>query len=201
MHTLDERHWALRMESSQRPQTDEVDLLLRNAELRDQLEPFLDESILCINSRALSLRDENEFLASMLAWERAPAIPISQWFEPELQLPDPRSLSDDQLRQVLHATLEKLAEKRILLVHTDHLSDRELYQVILRDILPSYEKRLECPTASLRWDCADPVDNTDTWLRYYASQEQREAWSQSEGRTPPPRELPQWPRLLPGDES
>jgi len=64
------------MGNYRRPQSDEVTELLRNAELRDELEPYYDESISRVNVQSLPIRVENEFLASMLAWERAPILPI-----------------------------------------------------------------------------------------------------------------------------
>ena len=65
-----------------RPQAEEVDLLLRNAELRDELERYFDESISRVNVQHLTLAAENDFLASMLAWEQAPVLPIYRWFDP-----------------------------------------------------------------------------------------------------------------------
>ncbi len=53
------------------PAETEVDLLLRNAQLRDELEPYIDESVDLVSLRHMSLAEENEFLASILAWERA----------------------------------------------------------------------------------------------------------------------------------
>ena len=44
----------------------QVDLLLKNAQLRDELEPFLDESVDVLNGRNMSLEDENDFLESIL---------------------------------------------------------------------------------------------------------------------------------------
>ena len=81
---------------SRQPPSDEVDQLLLNARLRDELEPFLDESVHILDCRRLPTPEENEFLAQMLAWERAPVLPISRWFEPELVLPAPDKLSDAQ---------------------------------------------------------------------------------------------------------
>ena len=49
------------MVDSMRPRPDEVEELLRNAELRDELEPFYDESISRINVQHLPLAVENEF--------------------------------------------------------------------------------------------------------------------------------------------
>ena len=46
---------------------DEVDQLMLNAQLRDQLEPFLDESVDLVNVKKLPTSMENEYLASMLA--------------------------------------------------------------------------------------------------------------------------------------
>ena len=125
------------MVDSRRPRPDEVEELLRNAELRDELEPYYDESIARVNVQHLPLTVENEFLASMLAWERAPILPIYRWFDPELRPPRPSSLSDGDLHEILWSVIYKLYEKRIVLDFTDHLSDRDLYALIYRDILPA----------------------------------------------------------------
>lgn len=53
------------------PDPEEVDCLLRNAELRDAIEPYLDEAIFEIDFRFLPTESENRFLESMLAWEQA----------------------------------------------------------------------------------------------------------------------------------
>ena len=39
---------------------EEVDQLLLNARLRDELEPFLDESVEVVNTRVMTTRLENE---------------------------------------------------------------------------------------------------------------------------------------------
>ena len=92
--------------------SDEVDHLLRNAQLRDELEPFLDDSISQLNVGELPTRVENEYLASMLAWERAPVLPIGEWFEPKLELPRPETLTDEQLHDILWDTIQRLYDKR-----------------------------------------------------------------------------------------
>ena len=176
---------------------DDVDQLLLNAQLRDELEPFYDESLRLISSHRLPTRMENEFLASMLAWERAPVLPISEWFEPELVLPHPDTLDDDLLERELNQVIHRLFTKRIVLDFTDHLSDRELYCVVYRDILPSYEKKVELPNNYLHWHCLDCELEPLTWLRYYASHDEREAWLEVNGGTLPPAEPPPFPRRLP----
>src|SRR5215475_11261267 len=99
------------MSSVEQPKPEEVEHLLRNAQLRDELEPYLDEAILHLNQEEVPTPVENEFLASMLAWERAPILPIYQWFTPELNLPAPDKLDDAELKRLLWQTISQLFEK------------------------------------------------------------------------------------------
>ncbi|WP_145090042.1 hypothetical protein [Rosistilla carotiformis] len=184
------------MSYSNRPTMDEVDQLMLNAQLRDELEPYIDESVSRIDVRRMPLSQENEFLASMLAWERAPAIPISHWFEPALALPHPDELDRDELHDCLWNAIERLHSKRIILECTDHLTDRELYKIIFRDILPCREKKVDLPRNFLHWRCFDDGDN-DTWLRFYATPNERWQWEQETGLTAPLAENPPYPRHMP----
>jgi hypothetical protein len=177
--------------------SDEVEHLLRNAQLRDALEPLFDESIGCVNAEVMSTSSENEFLESMLEWERAPIKPICQWFDPELNLPGPETLDDAQIHYLLHETIEKLFEKRIVLDFTEHLTDRQLYCLIFRDILPSFEKQIERRKNYLHWDCANMGDDPEIWLRYYANEEERQAWADETHGYLPQIEDPPYPRRLP----
>ncbi len=182
------------------PKSSDVDDLLRNAQLRDALEPLFDESIGRVNAELMSTSKENDFLQSMLEWERAPILPISEWFQPRLSLPAPDTLNEVRLQKVLYQTIDQLFEKHIVLDFTDHLSDRELYRLIFRDILPAHEKRIQRRNNFLHWDCANIDGDPDTWLRFYASEADRQAWAEeTEGYLPlledPPyeRELPRAP--------
>ena len=89
------------MSNTRPPQPDEVEQLLRNAELRDELERYFDESISRVNVQHWPLAAENEFLAAMLAWEQAPVLPIYRWFEPVLRPPRPECLGAEDLHEVL----------------------------------------------------------------------------------------------------
>jgi len=179
----------------------EVDQLLLNARLRDEIEPFVDESLTLLDSRSWPLELENEFLASMLAWEKAPVLPIGQWFEPALDLPSPDTLSDEQLHQQLHQIIGRLYEKNIILEHTDHLSDRQLMCLIIRDILPAQEKRICDPSSVLHWQCIDERVDEEDWLRFYATDRQRVSWFEENGLALPPKESPPYSRRLPGQSS
>lgn len=180
-----------------RKPSDDVEDLLLNARLRDELEPFYDESIEILNVRKLPTRTENEFLESLLAWERAPTVPISQWFEPELKLPAAEALTDHELRRELSKAIHRLYEKRIVLEFTEHLSDRQLYCLIKRDILPSCEKKIEQPKNYLHWHCLDEGADPELWLRYYASDEERQAWADETGQELPQQASPPYRRKMP----
>ena len=84
-----------------------------------------------------------------------------------------------------------------MLDFTDHLSDRQLYCLIYRDILPAREKKLEHISHYLHWDCTGPSGDPDVWLRYYASDEEREEWGDCYGEPLPERDVPPYPRILP----
>ena len=185
---------------SPRPQDDssnDVDQILLNARLRDELEPFLDEAVSIVALRGMPTSQENEYLASMLAWERAPVLPIAEWFEPRLELPRLETLSSTELSKVLNQTIHRLFAKHIVLDFTDHLSDESLYCLIIRDILPSPEKKLNLTSTYLHWHCLDPTEDPDTWLRYYASDEERQGWAEHAGRQLPPAETPPFRRKMP----
>lgn len=182
--------------------TDEVDQLLLNAQLRDELEPYFDEAIGRVNVHVFSTPKENEFLAAMLAWERAPVLPISEWFDPPLELPHPEEIPLDEdgellLHEKMWDTIHKLFEIGIVLEFTDHLSDRDLYCLIYRDILASQEKKIESAGAHLHWDCADATGDPQLWLRFYASDRERENWEEEFEETLPDKEVPPYPRRVP----
>ena len=126
-----------------------------------------------------------------------PSLWISQWFQPELTLPHPDTLDDSTLRGKLADTIHKLYDERVVLDFTDHLSDRQLYCVIFRDILPSHEKRIDLPKNFLHWHCLDDADDTDTWLRFYATEPERRVWQEETEQPLPPSEPPPYPRKMP----
>jgi hypothetical protein len=176
---------------------DPVDCLLRNAELRDQLDPLLDESIDIVDMGRMSTVHENDFLESMLAWERAPMLPIGEWFDPKLTLTEPDGLEPEEIARLLTQTVEALFTKNVVLDFTDHLTDRQLYTLIARDILPAYEKKLDRQGTYLHWDCANLGEDPEPWLRYYASREEREMWQEETGEDLPPASDPPFVRQLP----
>ena len=182
------------MSETSRSAIDEVDLMLANARLRDELEPYRDESIDTTTTR-MNLRTENEYLASMLAWERAPALPIASWFTPVMELPSPDSIDDEALDGLLSETIDRLYSQKVVLRFTDHLCNRDLYKIVYRDILPCCEKKVEIAGKFLEWRC---IEDNDTWLRFYADAVDRRRFQEEHDVDLPPSEEPKYRRQLPG---
>jgi hypothetical protein len=88
-------------------------------------------------------------------------------------------------------------EKNIMLIQTGHLSDRQLYCLIARDILQAQEKKVALPKTYLRWQCLDVTQDDESWLRFYATDEDREKWAEETGLRLPPKSKMPFPRILP----
>ncbi|MGL4943529.1 MAG: hypothetical protein ACRC46_10105 [Thermoguttaceae bacterium] len=174
-----------------------VDEMLRNAELQSELEPYYDEAISRVDRRFWTIQHENDFLASMLAWETAPVLPIYRWFEPELRVPRAERLTDADIATILNELIWKLYEKRIVLDFTDHLTDRELYSLIAVSILPSHEKYLPSRSHYIHWDCSYSGGDPYPWLTYYATDEERMAWSDAYHQPLPDKQVSPYFRDLP----
>ena len=176
----------------------DVEHLVLNARLREEIEPYQDESLTVVDLESMTTEAENCYLQSMLAWEKAPVVPIRDWFEPVLSLPAINSLTAPQIEEILAITTCLLFEKGIVLQYTDHLSDRELYLMLQREILPSEEKKVDRnPTQPLVWQCIDRQFDEEIWLTYYADEFERNHWEQVNGRPAPMRLVAPYPRETP----
>ena len=92
--------------------------------------------------------------------------------------------------------LHKLAEWRTYLCFTNHLSDRELYALLLDEVLPQPDKELPPElgyntTIDVSQYAADEQFN-QTYLRYYADEQERAMWAEGfpEDRIPPHEDPP-----------
>jgi hypothetical protein len=97
--------------------------------------------------------------------------------------PRPEGLSDSELADHLWRVIEALARRSVYFSHTNHLSDCELYTLLLDRILP--EPTQDFPPDS-GWNTHVMVDEYGTsdgqaadevFLRYYADSETRRQWA------------------------
>jgi hypothetical protein len=77
---------------------------------------------------------EEEFLRHVLEYETAEPISLMRLLENSgLEVPAPELLDKDALRVKLREIIERMASLGAYLLHTNHLSDRELYVYLYHD--------------------------------------------------------------------
>jgi hypothetical protein len=123
---------------------------------------------------------EETFLDQVLAYERAEFdTNFNRLVQRGVALPPATELDDAALTAKLWEVIRELGELRGFLHDTDHLGDRELY-----DWLWSSGLREKSPDVSDMPDGAwhtSPIgagnsEDTAIWLKYYASDEERQRW-------------------------
>lgn len=97
--------------------------------------------------------------------------------------PPEQGLSDAELTHQLWRLIEALASRRTYLEGTDHLSDRELYRLLVERVL---DEETEVLPPAAEWNCHVCIheyggpggeDGTNIYLRYYADEEMRTSWA------------------------
>ena len=152
------------MSNIRRPQAEEVDQLLRNAELRDELERYFDESVSRVNVQHLDAgRRERIFWPACWPGNRPRSCRSTAGSIPNCGRRGPNRCATKICTRSWDV-IGKLFQKRIVLDFTDHLSDRELYCLIYRDILPAPGKEARLPSNYLHWDCTGRGGDPEIWL-------------------------------------
>ncbi|MDQ3252514.1 MAG: hypothetical protein M3R15_01200 [Acidobacteriota bacterium] len=168
-------------------------------------EPELDDEQEMANEISFVESDEYtpemsaQFHLSIAAYEQAPWTTQAQLLEEAgVDLPPPESLDDRQLTFKLSEVIEALARLRIFLSQTDHLSDRELYDSLWRDVLREAVKDMPLNESSAWYlDMLGSGSEEDIHLRlkYYADEDERQDWLASfPGDSIPDREEPPYDR-------
>ena len=151
---------------------------VRIAKLRAELEK-LGGTTMALESMPADM--EEEFLRHVLEYETAEPISISELLENSgMEVPAADTLGNDALRIKLKEIIERMASLGAYLLHTDHLSDRELYDYLYDDGLreeavlfpenPSYAYMID-----LTGSGSD--DDNQAYLKYYADEEHRRQWA------------------------
>ena len=150
----------------------------RIAKLRSELEK-LGGSTSALQSMPADM--EEEFLRHVLEYETAEQISLLRLLENSgLVVPAPETLDDDALRIKLKEIIDRMASVGAYVLHTNHLSDRDLYEYLYNDALreetvlfpenPSYAYMIDLTGSG-------GEDDNATYLKYYADEEYRRQWA------------------------
>ena len=124
---------------------------------------------------------EEEFLRHVLEYETAEQISLLRLLENSgLEVPPPESLDDDALKIKLKEIIDRMASVGSYLLHTNHLSNRDLYDYLYHEALreetvlfpenPSYAYMIDLTGSGSEED-------NQTYLKYYADEEYRRQWA------------------------
>jgi len=124
---------------------------------------------------------EEEFLRHVLEYETAEQISLLRLLENSgLEVPAPESLDDDALKIKLKDIIDRMASVGSYLLHTNHVSDRDLYGYLYHEALreetvlfpenPSYAYMIDLTGSGSE-------DDNQTYLKYYADEEYRRQWA------------------------
>jgi hypothetical protein len=124
---------------------------------------------------------EEEFLRHVLEYETAQPITLLSLLENSgLEIPLPADLDDTNLHDKLLEIIERMASMGAYLLHTNHLSDRELYVQLYDDSLR--EEAVLFPENSSYVYMIDLTgsgsdEDNQVYLKYYADEEHRKQWA------------------------
>jgi len=150
----------------------------RIAKLRQEVEK-LGGSTMSLESMPADM--EEEFLRHVLEYENAEPISLLRLLENSgLEVPAPDQLDDDALIAKLKAIIERMATLGAYLLHTNHLSDRALYEYLYHDGLREQAVLFpENPSYAYMIDLTGSGSEEDNqiFLKYYADENYRQQWA------------------------
>lgn len=128
------------------------------------------------------LEVQEEFWKQVVAMEEGRKTTLAEVLkENGFELPSAKGLQDEQVTVKLWALIRKMAELQCFLTHTDHLSDRELYEHLLKETLQEEidAASVACgPEGAWHYDLIGGGSDEDiqVMLRYYSDEVEREQW-------------------------
>src|SRR5215510_10922468 len=157
---------------------DEPDQEERIAKLREQLEKLGGTTV---SLEAMPADIEEEFLRHVLEYETAEPIIFFRWLENSaFEIPPPEKLDAVALTLKLKEIVERMASLGAYLLHTNHLTDHELYEYLYNDGLREEAVLFpENPGYAYMLDLTGSGSEEDNqiYLKYYADEEQRKQWA------------------------
>lgn len=125
---------------------------------------------------------EEEFLRHVLEYETQEPVSLLTWLAKSgIEVPDPDQLDDQTLSIKLQEVIYGMAYVGAYLLHTNHLSDRELYEFLSDCLTEEVVLFPENPDYAYIIDMIGGVESgsdedIQTYLKYYANEQQRVKW-------------------------
>jgi hypothetical protein len=152
----------------------------RIRELKEQAEQAIGGDMLSVEFHMPGAPPgiREKFWENVLAWEKAPwTSEFEQLRKQGLELPPPDQLDDANLSKKLWELVDALARRNVFIDHTDHLSDRQLYEQLYKETLHEATKDVPLhPDAFSTIDMIGSGSDEDVNLlaRFYADEQERE---------------------------
>lgn len=186
---------------------DDVDHQIRINELKEQVRELTGEEPTCFEDKDAPPEIIEQFWQNVLDTERGGWTSARKELGQEgVSLPAPAELSDAELPAKLAEIFTRLAAGRTFFLHTNHLSDRELYEHLQTELLDEefMDMRADSPSGDgvyiIDLVGSGSEEDTLTYFRYYAEPRDRQSWQKDfPDDKLPPREQPPYDRdrLLP----
>src|SRR5688572_10363962 len=170
----------------------------RIQELKRQAEGSSDAETLSVNfaaPKAPPVPGGQQFWATVHPHQ---ATPLTSEFEQLQQqgvaLPPPEQLDDAGVARKVAEIVDAMSRRNVFLEHTDHLSDRALYEHLYRETLHEAKKDIapgDGAFSSIDLSSAgtdDDKDDNETFLRFYADDATREQFKDYYPDGLPPRQ-------------
>lgn len=170
---------------------DRVDHEIRVNELKCRVEEVAGEPVAEWESEDCPPEIREAFWGNVLAFETAPDTTLFERLQKAgVELPPVDQLDDAALRAKLDDIFQTLAGMSVFFSHTDHLSDRELYNELLDETFHELTKEMP-PELGYHehYDMLGSGSEEDIYLhhKYYADEEDRQRWAEEwpEDEMPP----------------
>jgi len=150
----------------------------RIQELKQRAERAAGGDMLAWESDSLSPDQREQFWRRVVDYEAAPSTNYFQLLtEAGCELTAPEAMGDEELTSKLWEVIGALARMRVYISLTDHLSERELYSLLYRDVLREETPIApDDPAAAWHIDLVDAGSDVDLYLKYYADEAWRQMW-------------------------
>jgi hypothetical protein len=160
--------------------TDEPDQEERIKNLRTELEKIGSTVVDRLESMPADM--EEEFLRHVLEYETAESISLLTWLAKlGIEVPAPDQLDDKTIQTKLKEVIKGMASLGAYLLHTNHLSDRELYEFLSDCLTEEVVLFPENPDYAYMIDLIGGVESgsdedIQTYLKFYADEKDRVKW-------------------------